>query len=98
MHLLGGAYPFLFDKSSPLTMKQICFSVFLAIRDICADWLKGTEPRDDPILQGKKDVETGFRVELPKRNLPPSNSQVIHTSNPVFMKPVCANLFVISQK
>ncbi len=38
--------------------------------------MKGLEPRDDPILQGKKDVETGFRVELGKRNIPPSNTQV----------------------
>ena len=41
------------------------------------------EPRDDPIFQGKKDVETGFRVELPKRNIPPSNTQVSDTPSPI---------------
>ena len=59
-----------------LLVLPIFYSVFMAVRDICADWLKGMEPRDDPILQGKKDVETGFRVELAKRNIPPSNTQV----------------------
>ena len=52
------------------------FSILIAIRDLSADWFRGVEPAGDPILQGKKDVETGFRVELPKRNIPPSSTQV----------------------
>ena len=65
--------------------KHVFNSVFIAIRDTCADWLKGMEPRDDPIFQGKKDVETGFRVELPKRNIPPSNTQVSDTPSPLIL-------------
>ena len=34
----------------------MCQTITFA-RQVCADWEKGTEPTDDPILKGKKDLD-----------------------------------------
>ena len=39
------------------------------MRETCADWIRGTEPHDDPALKGKKDPETGFDIKVPRRNV-----------------------------
>jgi len=50
-------------------------SVIVAVRETCADWLRGIEPQDDPALRGKKDDES-FHVKVPRRNVGPSSTQV----------------------
>lgn len=52
------------------------FSIILSVRETCADWLRGTEPQDDPALKGKKDPENGFEIKVPRRNVGPSSTQV----------------------
>jgi hypothetical protein len=50
-------------------------SIIQAVRETCADWLRGVEPVDDPVLKGKKDDES-FRIKVPRRNVGPSSTQV----------------------
>lgn len=52
------------------------YSIILSVRETCADWLRGTEPQDDPALKGKKDPENGFEIKVPRRNVGPSSTQV----------------------
>jgi len=56
---------------------SICavFSIIVAVRETCADWLRGIEPQDDPALRGKKDDEN-FHMKVPRRNVGPSSTQV----------------------
>lgn len=54
----------------------INFSIILSVRETCADWLRGTEPDEDPALKGKKDPEQGFEIKVPRRNVGPSSTQV----------------------
>lgn len=51
------------------------FSIILAVRDTCADWLRGVEPHDDPAMKGKKEDES-FNIKVPSRNVGPSSTQV----------------------
>ena len=52
------------------------FRILKSVRDTCADWYRGTEPQNDPAMQGKKDPEGGFAIKLPRRNVDPSSTQV----------------------
>jgi len=54
----------------------VCFSIIVAVRETCADWLRGIEPQDDPALRGKKDDD--FHMKVPRRNVGPSSTQVLH--------------------
>ena len=56
--------------------KDLTKSILLAVRDTCVDWFKGKEPEDDPALRGKKDPESGFKIERPPRYIGPSSTQV----------------------
>lgn len=49
--------------------------IILAVRDTCADWLRGVEPHDDPAMKGKKEDE-GFNIKVPSRNVGPSSTQL----------------------
>ena len=49
--------------------------ILLAVRDTCADWLRGVEPQDDPATKGKKEDE-GFHIKVPSRNVGPSSTQL----------------------
>lgn len=49
----------------------------MSVRDTCADWLRGVEPQDDPVLKGKKDPDDGFFIKVPRRNVGPSSTQVL---------------------
>ena len=49
-------------------------SIIVAVRETCADWLRGIEPQDDPALRGKKDDD--FQMKVPRRNVGPSSTQV----------------------
>ena len=51
-------------------------SILLGLRTVCVDWLNNEEPKDDPALKGEKDPKTGYRVELPHRNVGVSSTQV----------------------
>ena len=51
-------------------------SILLGLRTVCVDWLNNEEPRDDPALRGEKDPKTGYRVELPRRSVGVSSTQV----------------------
>ena len=51
-------------------------SILVSVRETCADWIRGTEPHDDPVLKGKKDPETGFEIKVPRRNVGPSSTQL----------------------
>jgi len=57
----------------------VVFSVIVAVRETCADWLRGIEPQDDPALRGKKDDDS-FHMKVPRRNVGPSSTQVVHTA------------------
>ncbi|XP_076117299.1 cytoplasmic FMR1-interacting protein 2-like isoform X1 [Mytilus galloprovincialis] len=49
--------------------------IILAVRDTCADWLRGVEPHDDPAMKGKKEDES-FNIKVPSRNVGPSSTQL----------------------
>lgn len=55
----------------------VIFSIIVAVRETCADWLRGIEPQDDPALRGKKDDDS-FHMKVPRRNVGPSSTQVAH--------------------
>ncbi|KAL8601614.1 hypothetical protein ACOMHN_003880 [Nucella lapillus] len=50
--------------------------ILKSVRDTCADWYRGTEPQNDPALQGKKDPDGGFAIKVPRRNADPSSTQL----------------------
>lgn len=56
--------------------KDLIRSIIMSVRETCADWLRGTEPQDDPALKGKKDPENGFEIKVPRRNVGPSSTQL----------------------
>ena len=60
------------QKSYP----DLFFSVLLTIREACANWLNGNVPSDDPCLKGKKDPPEGYKIEVPKKSVAPSSTQV----------------------
>ena len=39
------------------------------------DWLNG-EPVEDPAMKGEKDPKSGFKVEVPRKAVRPSSTQV----------------------
>ena len=51
-------------------------SILMGLRTVCVDWLNNEEPKDDPAMRGEKDPKTGYRVELPRRNVGVSSTQV----------------------
>lgn len=50
-------------------MIHLLFSIIVSVRETCADWIRGIEPHDDPATKGKKDPETGFDIQVPRRNV-----------------------------
>jgi cytoplasmic FMR1 interacting protein len=50
--------------------------IIMSVRETCADWMRGTEPADDPALKGKKDPENGYDLKVPRRNVGPSSTQL----------------------
>ena len=50
--------------------------ILLAIRDVCVDWLDGKEKADDPALRGDKDPKSGYIIQLPRRCISLSSTQV----------------------
>ena len=65
------------------------------MRETCADWIKGAEPRDDPILKGKKDPDDGYNIKVPRRNVGPSSTQVFVTWLPRHLCVAVMNLIVL---
>ena len=51
--------------------------IIRAVRETCCDWEKGAEPRDDPCLKGEKDPKTGYGINVPRRTVGPSSTQVM---------------------
>ena len=51
------------------------FSILLGMRDVCVNWLNG-EPTDDPALKGDKDPKTGYKIDVPRKAVRPSSTQV----------------------
>lgn len=56
--------------------KDLIRSILISVRETCADWQKGTEPLDDPVLKGKKDPDGGFKIGVPRLNVGPSSTQL----------------------
>jgi hypothetical protein len=52
-----------------IVIKGGSFSIIVSVRETCADWIRGTEPQDDPATKGKKDPENGFDIQVPRRNV-----------------------------
>ena len=50
--------------------------MLFAIRDTCVDWASGKEPADDPALRGEKDPKGGFHIDVSRRSVAPSTTQV----------------------
>ena len=48
----------------------------MSVRNTCADWIQGFEPKNDPAMQGKKDPPDGFNIEIPRKSAGPSSTQV----------------------
>nr|XP_026694999.1 cytoplasmic FMR1-interacting protein 1 homolog [Ciona intestinalis] len=51
-------------------------SIISSVRETCADWFQGFEPPNDPALKGEKDPKTGFHIDVPRRNVGPSSTQL----------------------
>jgi len=51
-------------------------SIISSVRETCADWIQGFEPPNDPAIKGEKDPKTGFHIDVPRRNVGPSSTQV----------------------
>ena len=49
--------------------KDMVRVIIMSVRETCADWMRGTEPADDPALKGKKDPEAGYDLKVPRRNV-----------------------------
>lgn len=76
--MFGCWLPFL-EKYIILKINFKClflFRIIMSVRDTCVDWLRGTEPIEDPALKGKKDPDEGFCIKVPRRNVGPSSTQV----------------------
>ena len=56
--------------------REVIRSIIVSVRETCADWLRGVEPHDDPVLKGKKDPDDGFHIKVPRRNVGPSSTQL----------------------
>ncbi|XP_065187273.1 cytoplasmic FMR1-interacting protein 2-like [Sycon ciliatum] len=56
--------------------KQQLKIVLFAIRDTCVDWANGKEPADDPALRGEKDPKGGFHIDVSRRSVAPSTTQL----------------------
>lgn len=56
--------------------KDLIRSIIMSVRETCADWQKGSEPADDPVLKGKKDPDSGFKISVPRLNVGPSSTQL----------------------
>jgi cytoplasmic FMR1 interacting protein len=56
--------------------KDLIRSIVVSVRETCADWIRGTEPHDDPATKGKKDPDSGFEIQVPRRNVGPSSTQL----------------------
>lgn len=56
--------------------KDLIRSIIMSVRETAADWQKGSEPTDDPILKGKKDPDGGFKIGVPRLNVGPSSTQL----------------------
>ncbi|CAG0895532.1 unnamed protein product [Cyprideis torosa] len=56
--------------------KDLIRSVLMSIRETSADWVRGTENADDPMLKGKKDPEAGPGIKLLRKNVGPSSTQL----------------------
>ncbi|XP_074651924.1 cytoplasmic FMR1-interacting protein 2-like isoform X2 [Tubulanus polymorphus] len=56
--------------------KEVVRSIIMSVKDTCADWLRGVEPKDDPAMKGKKDPDDGFNIKVPRRNVGPSSTQL----------------------
>jgi len=56
--------------------KDLIRSIIVSVRETCADWIRGTEPQDDPATKGKKDPDNGFDIQVPRRNVGPSSTQL----------------------
>ena len=54
----------LFIIKCPSETKFVSFSIVASVRETCADWIRGTEPHDDPVSKGKKDPENGFDIQV----------------------------------
>ena len=54
----------------------MCHSIIVSVRETCADWIQGVQPRDDPALHGKKDGDDNFHIRVNRRNVGPSSTQV----------------------
>ncbi|XP_041477036.1 cytoplasmic FMR1-interacting protein 1 homolog isoform X1 [Lytechinus variegatus] len=55
--------------------KTLVVSIIRAVRETCADWLRGVEP-NDPALKGEKDPKNGFSFDVPRRTVGPSSTQL----------------------
>ncbi|KAL3880810.1 hypothetical protein ACJMK2_033017 [Sinanodonta woodiana] len=63
-------------RRSVKNSKTINKMVLLSIRDSCVDWLGGIEPSNDPALKGKKDSNEGFSIQVPRKRVGPSGTQL----------------------
>lgn len=71
--LLSSSLSLPFPPSSSLpTLPR---SILTGLRDVCVDWLNG-EPVEDPAMKGEKDPKAGFKVEVPRKAVRPSSTQV----------------------
>ena len=64
-----------YPHSSSLPPSPSPSSILTGLRDVCVDWLNG-EPVEDPAMKGEKDPKSGFKVEVPRKAVRPSSTQV----------------------
>lgn len=63
-------------RKSIKNKKDLIRSIIMSVRETAADWQKGHEPADDPVIKGKKDPDGGFRIHVPRLNVGPSSTQL----------------------
>ncbi|XP_071951857.1 cytoplasmic FMR1-interacting protein 2-like isoform X1 [Antedon mediterranea] len=56
--------------------KHVLETVLHSIRQTCSDWHNGMAPNDDPCLKGDKDPKTGYSIQVPRRTVGPSSTQL----------------------
>ncbi|XP_071846795.1 cytoplasmic FMR1-interacting protein 2-like isoform X2 [Apostichopus japonicus] len=56
--------------------KSLIISIIKAVRETCAHWQHGHEPKDDPCLKGEKDPKTGYSIHVQRITVGPSSTQL----------------------
>lgn len=65
-------------RKSVKNKKDLIRTIITAVRETCADWLKGSEPYEDPASKGLRDrkADAPFDLRVPRRFVGPGSTQL----------------------